>query len=232
MATHHYWIPYNHDALHKQANRTGNYLSGPANRERMGLSPATPQGQWIDAAFFPALYRFNEAYRNWSNVAERTIVSTAVFRDAERDFKPAYRKLYTGFLKSNPLVTNVDLDDMGLPQRRSHVSNHTPPLSGSHPMADVSLQSGGRVWFRIFDSGTLRRAKPPGVHSVELRWDILDEPPKHIDDMHQTSSFTKSPFFLDFDIDRRGQHLYFVLRWENTRSQKGPWGAIKDVIIP
>jgi hypothetical protein len=230
MATHTYWIPKNHDALHEQANCTWGYFS--QQRERMGLASTTPQGQWIDEEFYPKLNHFNNVFLDWKDPAERAPVKTVKLREAEEAFKPAYRHLYTGFLKSNPLVTDSDLLEMSLPQRRQHVSNQTAALPSSFPVADVVLHGPGRVEFRIHDSATSRKAKPAGIHGVEIKWAILDVPPVEIGDMTQTSFFTKSPFILDFDFLLRGKTLYFVLCWENTRSEKGPWGRIQAAIIP
>jgi hypothetical protein len=31
---------------------------------------------------------------------------------------------------------------------------------------------------------------------------------------------------------QRGKTVYFALRWENTRGEKGPWSEIMSAIIP
>jgi hypothetical protein len=43
---------------------------------------------------------------------------------------------------------------------------------------------------------------------------------------------TRSPYVFTFDENMRGKTVYFCLRWENTRGQKGPWSAIYSAIIP
>jgi hypothetical protein len=43
---------------------------------------------------------------------------------------------------------------------------------------------------------------------------------------------TRSPLKLQFENDLRGKTLYFAMRWENTRGEKGPWSPIMSVIIP
>lgn len=37
---------------------------------------------------------------------------------------------------------------------------------------------------------------------------------------------------LTFDENQRGKTVYFALRWENTRGEKGPWSQIVSSIIP
>ncbi|MDR2449817.1 MAG: hypothetical protein LBD52_07660 [Prevotellaceae bacterium] len=231
MATHTYWIPRNHRVLRNQANQTANYLSDPQHRERMGFNPTTPQGRWVDDEFYPKFHDFIDMYLEWENPSERTTVKTLRLREAESGFKAVYRQLYTGFLKANPLVTDNDLVSMGLPKRRQHVSNHTPPLPNSYPKATVTLREAARIEFRIRDSASARRAKPAGVHGVEIKWDILDRPPVNISDMIHTALFTKSPFILDVDYQLRGKTLYFALRWESTRGENGVWSEIRHTII-
>jgi hypothetical protein len=231
MATHTYWIPKNHEELRNQANQTANYLSDPLHRERMGLNPTTPQGRWVDDEFYPKFHHFIDVYLEWENPAERTSSKTLGLRKAESDFKPVYRQLYTGFLKANPLVTDNDLVSMGLPMRRRHVSNATPPLPDSYPKATVTLPGPARIEFRIRDSASAHRAKPAGVHGVEIKWDILDEPPVNISRLVHTALFTKSPFILDLDYQLRGKTLYFAFRWKSTRCEDGVWSEIGHTII-
>jgi hypothetical protein len=221
----------NHEKLYDQATHTANYLSDPLHRERMGLAPTTPQGRWIDDEFYPKFHHFTEVYLDWKNPSQRTPVKTSRLRTVEGEFKPVYRYLYTGFLKANPLVTNVDLVGMGLPKRRQHVSNHTAHIGDSYPKASVTLPGPALVEFHIHDSVSAGRAKPAGVHGVEIRWGVLDTPPVNVDDMPHASLFTKSPFSLPLDYQQRGKTLYFALRWEGTSGEKGIWSEIKNTII-
>jgi hypothetical protein len=43
---------------------------------------------------------------------------------------------------------------------------------------------------------------------------------------------TRTPYTFPFEYDQRGQTVYFALRWENTRGEKGPWSEIHSTIIP
>jgi hypothetical protein len=224
-------MPKNHNALRKLAIQTANYLSDPEHRQRMGLAPTTPQGAWIDQNFYPKCHLFIDVFLDWLNPAERTSVKTVRLHEAENDFKPSYRQLYIGLLKANPLVTDQDLLGMGLPVRRQHLSNHTHALPNSYPKALITLPVVARVEIRVRDSAGVRRAKPPGVHGVEIKWGILDKPPVNIDELTQSSLFTKSPFILDFEHHLRGKSLYFALRWESTRGEKGAWSNIEHTII-
>jgi hypothetical protein len=48
----------------------------------------------------------------------------------------------------------------------------------------------------------------------------------------QSSFHTRSPFTLEFHGAERGKTVYFALRWENTRGEKGPFGPVQSAIVP
>ncbi|MDR1279356.1 MAG: hypothetical protein LBK99_00850 [Opitutaceae bacterium] len=52
-------------------------------------------------------------------------------------------------------------------------------------------------------------------------------------DLFTHSEFsTRDMIQLDFDENQRGQRIWLIARWENTRGQKGPWSDILSAIIP
>jgi hypothetical protein len=235
MATHYYWIPQNHHALHKQANLTGDYLADLPNRERMGLASTTPQGQWIDEHFFPKLHQLNEAFLDWENASIRTPVKYVHLREAKAVFKPVYRQLYIGLLKSNPLVTDIDLTGMNLPERRAGAGT-AAHVAALPPDADVDTSVIRRLGIHFFEgAGRHRKAKPAGQHGAEIRWvklDTTDPPPSDIPGFVNVAFAIRTPHILEFDEFDRGKVVYFILCWENTCGLKGPYSPFRKAIIP
>ena len=226
------WLPFNHEALHDKAQQTCNYIADIMNRERMGFGSSTPYGQWLDTDFWPKFSDFSTAFNNWLNPAERTHLKTDALAAAEKVFVPSYRQLYTGMLKGNPLVTDVDLDAMGLPKHSS--GGNTPaPVAGTYPDFDVDSGTIRRLTIHFYDQGSKKsKAKPKGQHGSEIKWGILPAPPASVTDLTNSSFDTHTPFTLEFDESQRGSTVYFCLRWENTRGEKGPWSEIVSAIIP
>jgi hypothetical protein len=37
---------------------------------------------------------------------------------------------------------------------------------------------------------------------------------------------------LEFEEEARGKTVWFCLRWENTRGEKGPWSEFLNAIVP
>ena len=226
------WLPQNHEALHNKAQQTNNYLTDPMNRDRLGFSPMTPYGQWLDTNFSPKFSAFSAAFNNWLNPAERTHLKMDALVAAEKVFVPSYRQLYTGMLKGSPLVTDVDLDAMGLPKHSS--GGKTPaPVATTYPDFDIDSGTIRRLTIHFFDQGSKKsKAKPKGQHGSEIKWAILSAPPVDVADLIHSSFDTHTPFTLEFEGHERGKTVYFCLCWENTRGEKGPWSEIQSAIIP
>jgi hypothetical protein len=231
MSTTKDWLKKNHEELYDQVMLTTSYLQSSGNRERMGLCMSTAQGQWYDTQFMPPFGVFQVAFDDWKDPIHRSPLKSKTLMDAELVFRPIYRKFYTGFLKESPLVSDEDLVSMGMPARNT---GRTPsPVEKSYPDYEIDSSTIRRLAIHYFDpTKRATRGKPPGQHGAEIRWAILDSPPKSINELVNSSFITRSPLILDFDESQRGKTVYFCLRWENTRGEKGPWSEIVSAIIP
>jgi hypothetical protein len=225
------WLPKNHEALYDQANQTRNFLLNPPNRDRMGFASTTLQGEWLDTVFEPTFQTYDRAFSDWKNPAERTPVRTTLLEKAEKTFKVTFRELYTGFLKNSPLVGDDDLKEMGLPKRHSG-GDKPAPVPATYVEATVTPVGPAVFDIHFRDKDSDRKAKPAGVHGAEVVWAILDTPPANWEELTHSSFDTHTPLRMTFENDQRGKTVYFALRWENTRGEKGPWNEIQSVIIP
>jgi hypothetical protein len=197
----------------------------------MGLAPDSTQGVWFDTVFSPAFNDYGAAYVAWINPADRTPGIITKLEESEAVLKPLYRKLYTGTLKDSPVVTNFDLQEMGLPKR--HTGGNTPaPVATTYPAFSLDTSVIRCLTVHFHDQDSTSKAKPAGQHGAEIRWAVLDAAPTVLDDLSHSSFDTRSPFTLTFDEDQRGKTVYFALCWENTRGEKGKYSPIASAIIP
>ncbi|MDR3199437.1 MAG: hypothetical protein LBU34_16330 [Planctomycetaceae bacterium] len=152
-------------------------------------------------------------------------------KDEARDaFKKELRAFIKSYLTYNPLVSDPDRESMGLP---IHKTKHTPiPPPTTYPEAEIDTSIIRQVAIHFRDYRSENKAKPFGVHGAEIRWDTPDNPPTNVEDLRHSSFDTKTPFILTFEESDRGKRVYFCLRWENTKGEKGPWGEIESAIIP
>ncbi|MDR0384976.1 MAG: hypothetical protein LBH60_02740 [Prevotellaceae bacterium] len=222
------WLPSNHQDLYDQANMTTDYLIA-ANLERIGITGNALN--WYNTDYIPKHDAFNLAFEDWKDPAERTTTKIAVLGDAEKLFSVSYRALYGGYLSKNPLVTDADLVEMGLPRRASGGKTPpTPPTAVVEAETDTSIPATVIINYR--QKGKKGIAKPKGVHGVEILSDVFDAP---VTDwaLLTTSSFdTRTPAKFTFLSGQRGKTLCFALRYENNVGDKGPLSDIYTVIIP
>ncbi|MDR1198908.1 MAG: hypothetical protein LBK94_07870 [Prevotellaceae bacterium] len=163
--------------------------------------------------------------------ATRTKPSIQAKNTARVVFENALRQAIGEYLTRNHMLSDSDRDELGLPIRKT---SHTPaPVATTYPDFDVDSSVIRRLTIHFYDHGSAgSKAKPAGQHGAEIRWVILDTPPASLKDLINSSIDTHTPFTLEFDENERGRTVYFALRWENTRGEKGPWSEIMSAIIP
>jgi hypothetical protein len=150
--------------------------------------------------------------------------------EARNIYQPKLSKLIE-MLKSDPLVMPSDLEAMGIVTGKGGGGIHHPAIA-TRPDFGVDSSMIRHLKVRYRDQDATSRAKPHGVHGVEIRWAILDAPPKDISELINSSFDTRSPFTLEFEEHERGKTVWFCLRWESTTGEKGPWSEIVSAIIP
>ena len=164
------------------------------------------------------------------NPATATKAATREKNEAREALETKVRAVNREYLMYNHLLTDADRENMGLP---IHKTTHTPvpaPTTIPEFTVDTSVIRNLKINFR--DAGSSSKAKPDGVHGAEIRWNIQDAMPASIDELGHSSFDTHTPFTLAFDENQRGKSVYFCLRWENAKGDKGPWSEIVKAIIP
>jgi hypothetical protein len=228
MSSNKDWLAVSHETLYDLINQTWIYLQLPGNMERMGISGSNYV--WLMNDFNLKRQKFVAAFENWRNPAERTPKKNADLRDSEKEIRAAYRKLYMGLLKYSPSVEDADLVAMNLPSR---VVRHTNlNLFDLSVEANIVLVGPGVIEIHFRNAGDVRKAKPKGVHCAEICHAMLQESPKDWAELTTVATAVSSPLKLSFEGEHRGKILYYALRWESNRGEKGRWSEILSVRIP
>jgi hypothetical protein len=145
--------------------------------------------------------------------------------------KKATRGFVNTNLRYNEAVTDEDRVKLGL-----KVPDTTPTTSRMSDTYPVVTRIDSSVIMRLTlnfkDSARTSRGKPDDAHGAEIRMAILDKPPVTTDDLIHSAFSTRSSHTFTFEENQRGQTVWFRLRWENRRGEKGPWGELYSGIIP
>jgi hypothetical protein len=187
---------------------------------------------WFTSKLTPAKLAWDLAWLSYQDPAQRTPLITFTKTAKRKDYEALLRILVKN-LESNTRISDDQRRAMGIIIRdktptRVEVPTHYPAY-----MVDTSVIRQLIIHFwNMLLGNRLSRAKPHGVHGAEVRWDILAEAPASVDELVHSSFDTHTPLTLTFDESDRGKTVYFCLRWENTRGEKGPWSEIVMAIIP
>ncbi|MDR1290662.1 MAG: hypothetical protein LBK06_05630 [Planctomycetaceae bacterium] len=172
---------------------------------------------------------FNAAYEKWKE-PNSGHVDTVEKNKTRAEFEKALRIFVKSHLTYNQEVTDIDRATMVIPIHKT--TRDDAPIPITYPIMEIITSMLRRLIIHFRDQNSTSKAKPFGVHGAEIRWAILDTPPVDVKDIVNSVFCTHSPCTLEFEEHDRGKRIYLVIRWENTRGQKGPWSPIESVIIP
>jgi hypothetical protein len=208
-------------------NVAQNKIVTTANKNRQDWELNTV---WINSDLLPKKAAWETAWEAYVDPTTRNPTLTFIKTEKRKVYEKSLRILVKS-LQSNVHVTLDDLREMGivLPS-----TSHTPaPVATTYPNFNIDSSLICFLIIHFFESdGSHKRAKPAGQHGAEIRWMISDVPVADANELIHSSFDTRTPFNLEFGGHERGKTVYFALRWENTRGQKGPWSPIQSAIIP
>jgi len=201
-------------------------ISTTANENRAAWNL---DGQWLDDELLPKKVKWVTAWNAYLVPATRTPLITFTKTAARKEYEKPLR-LLVKILESNPRVTDEDRRGMGFKVPAATKTVIPPPTT--YPLFTVDSATIRLLTIHFRDSESSSKAKPYGVHGAEIRWSLLDTPPVTVNELTVSNFDTRSPFTLEFENNQRGKTVWFCLRWENTKGEKGPWSEISSAIIP
>jgi hypothetical protein len=199
---------------------------------KLGFGSNTPLGTWKTDVLFPALGASHSAYLAWESDENHTKQTEQALLDAEKVLMPLYVQML-GMAYFNPLASNLDLDAMGFPTREEGKRKPAPVADEAPEITYEVMPRRVRVYY-FKPNSKYRRGKPDGQHGVEILWGLFDASVSGVvlKDLTTSSFDTASPYTFEFSDVESGKRLFFALRWENTRGEKGPWSDVHTVVIP
>jgi len=97
------------------------------------------------------------------------------------------------------------------------------PVPTTRPIGTVDARVRLRHVIAFRDEMVPTDRKPDGVRGVEIWVKIGGTPPTSYHDCEFIALDTRTPYTLDFTGPDGGQTAYYMLRWQNTRGESGPW---------
>jgi hypothetical protein len=153
----------------------------------------------------------------------------------EKEVRPV-----TNFVQGYPKTTNADRATIGITVRDT--SKTPAPTPATRPLVSVDPAARLTHELRLVDEGSpTRRGKPPGVSGAEVWVKLVDRPaagqPAPTDPIGDPKTFsfltmtTRPTLRTDFRAAVGGKAAVNMLRWVNTRGEKGPWSDIATATV-
>ncbi len=115
------------------------------------------------------------------------------------------------------------------------VRDTTPtPVKAPITRPVVTVDSGQRLQHTISfaDEATpTRKGKPGGARGVQIWVKIGDPAPVDPSELTYLATDTRTPYMAKFDGADANKTAHYMLRWESTRGEPGPWSETASATI-
>ena len=198
------------------------YIS--ANALLLGLAPAEV------TEILNGLNAFETAYAAHNN-AQNAAAAAAEGKDAARaDIEAPVRDLVNQF-QADPTITDPQREGMGITVRDEIKTPSAIPTTRPLAQVDTSQRFTHAVSFADETTPAVRK-KPEGVAHCEIWVKIGGAPPVDADECEFLASDTNTPYTAFYEGEDGNKTAHYMLRWVNTRGEKGPWSNTVSATIP
>ncbi len=195
-----------------------------ANAAALGLDPMADVAPLSAASIdWGVAYPANTAAQQAAQSARQT-------KDAARTDLIALVRPLVRRMQADPVVKDSDKASMGITVPDTTPTDVVPPIT--RPVVNVDTSQRLRHTIHFADEATpTSKAKPPGVRGAQIWVKIGDPPPADPTECTYVATDTRTPYVLDFDGTQAKQNAHYMLRWENTRGETGPWSETASATI-
>jgi len=170
-----------------------------------------------------------------NNTAQQSAQATRQTKDTNRDSLVDLIRSLVRKLQASTELTDAQRAAMGITVRDTVVTVASSAGMASRPVGVVDTAQRLRHEIRFSDEATpTRKAKPAGVMGCEIWVKVAATgEPAPIDpaQLQFLGLDTASPYVAEFPGADAGKTAHYMLRWVNTRGDKGPWSETVSATI-
>ncbi len=164
-------------------------------------------------------------------------VTAQAAAESARQAKDDARSTFEGVIR--PLVARLqaspDVDDTERQALGITVADAVPTPSAvptTRPLVTVDTGQRLRHVIAFVDELTpTRKAKPDGVMGAEVWVKVGDPAPVDPGELTFLATDTRTPYTADYTGTDANKVAHYMLRWINTRGEKGPWSETASATI-
>ncbi len=133
-------------------------------------------------------------------------------------------------LQASAAVDDAERQALGITVRDTIPTPVGPPET--RPVASVDTRERLQHTISFADEATpTRRAKPAGVRGAQIWVKVGDPAPVDPSELTFLATDTRTPYLATFDGADAKKVAHYMLRWESTRGEPGPWSETASATI-
>ena len=133
-------------------------------------------------------------------------------------------------LQASPEVDDAERQALGITVRDTIPTDVEVPKTRPVVSVDTSQRLQHTIGFADEATPT-RKAKPAGVRGAQVWVKIGDPASVDPNEMTFLATDTRTPYVAAFDGADANKVAHYMLRWENTRGETGPWSETASATI-
>lgn len=186
-----------------------------------------PNGMVTDLS--SALQIWTDAYGTRKDALAAAMAATAAMKSARTALTKLARPAIQ-LVQNNPAVHDDARKAMGL--RLPENPRARVPIPTSRPIGTVDTSQRLQHTLNWQDEASPNSiAKPDGVRGVEIWLHIGPTPPAGPDQCQFVALDSSTPYLLVHNAADAGKLAHYMLRWQNTRNEFGPWSETISATI-
>lgn len=162
--------------------------------------------------------------------AQSKALAARVAKDEKRvEYEAALRR-QVKVTQSAPGVTDADRAQLRITIRDTQPT--APAAPETRPVVQVDTSQRLRHKLTVTDELTpTSRSKPRGVSYYEVWVKVGDPAPTDASQLRFVDTSTTSAFVVDYEGTDAGKNAHYMVRWVNSRKEKGPWSQTVSATI-
>lgn len=164
-----------------------------------------------------------------NTAAQAAAKATREAKDAAREAVETLARPLAQRLQNAGTLQDAQRQSLGLPVRAT--TRTAPPIPTTRPVATVDTSQRLQHTIAFVDETTPgTRAKPPGATGCEI-WMKIGDVPIDPSELSYLATDTRTPYTAEFDGADAGKIAHYMLRWVNSRGERGPWSQTVSATI-
>lgn len=165
-----------------------------------------------------------------AQVAQTTLDAKVQAKKLAREAAAAGARARVRQIQAQPGVTDVDRAELRISPRDTQSTPSPAPSTRPVVTVDTSERLRHRLDYR--DSATPnRRAKPAGVTGCEIYVFVGAQAPADPAEFRLIAVDPVTPYVVEYGGADAGKTAHYLLRWVNTRGERGPWSETASATI-